>query len=138
MSRSGYSDDVDQWALIRWRGAVASAIRGKRGQAFLAEMMQALDRMPVKRLIAGELEDGGEVCAIGAVGRSRGIDMAKIDPGETECVASIFGIPRALVAEIVFMNDEDDCLYYGDCPEERYVRMRAWVQSQIIRSNHAP
>lgn len=32
MSRCGYSDDYDQWALIRWRGAVESAIRGKRGQ----------------------------------------------------------------------------------------------------------
>jgi hypothetical protein len=34
MSRSGYSDDIDsaddQWALIRWRGAVKSAIRGAR------------------------------------------------------------------------------------------------------------
>jgi len=29
MSRSGYTDscDMDQWDLIRWRGAVASAVR---------------------------------------------------------------------------------------------------------------
>lgn len=25
MSRSGYSDDVENWQLIRWRGQVASA-----------------------------------------------------------------------------------------------------------------
>jgi hypothetical protein len=37
MSRSGYSDDLENWSLIRWRGAVASAIRGRRGQAFLRE-----------------------------------------------------------------------------------------------------
>lgn len=41
--------------MIRWRGAVASAIRGKRGQAFLREMLAALDAMPEKRLIAGSL-----------------------------------------------------------------------------------
>jgi hypothetical protein len=47
MSRSGYSDDHSEWDLIRWRGAVASAIRGKRGQAFLRELLVALDAMPV-------------------------------------------------------------------------------------------
>jgi len=47
MSRSGYSDDCDdQWSLICWRGAVKSAIRGKRGQAFLKEMLAALDALP--------------------------------------------------------------------------------------------
>lgn len=43
MSRSGYNDDCDGWALIRWRGAVNSAINGKRGQAFLRELVAALD-----------------------------------------------------------------------------------------------
>ena len=51
MSRSGYTDDFDdQWALIRWRGAVTSAIRGKRGQEFLREMAAAMDAMPEKSL----------------------------------------------------------------------------------------
>ncbi|KGC50992.1 hypothetical protein DO66_5867 [Burkholderia pseudomallei] len=35
MSRSGYSDDCGGWSLIRWRGAVNSAIKGARGQKFL-------------------------------------------------------------------------------------------------------
>jgi hypothetical protein len=26
MSRSGYSDGTDEWAMIRWRGAVAAGI----------------------------------------------------------------------------------------------------------------
>ena len=69
MSRSGYSDECDGWDLIRWRGAVASAIRGQRGQAFLREMLSALDAMPEKRLISEELERDGEVCAMGAVGQ---------------------------------------------------------------------
>ena len=43
MSRSGYSDDCDTWPLICWRGAVASALRGRRGQQFLIELRDALD-----------------------------------------------------------------------------------------------
>jgi hypothetical protein len=53
MGRAGYSEDCDGWALIRWRGAVTSAIRGKRGQAFLREMLDALDALPVKRIASG-------------------------------------------------------------------------------------
>lgn len=60
MSRSDYSEDLDMWDLIRWRGQVASAIRGKRGQKLLRDLAAALDAMPVKALIADELqtEDG--------------------------------------------------------------------------------
>lgn len=45
MSRSGYCDDGDygQWEMIMWRGAVTSAFRGKRGQAFLKEMLDSRD-----------------------------------------------------------------------------------------------
>lgn len=43
MSRSGYSDDCDDPLQEgRWRAAVNSAIRGKRGQAFLREALAAL------------------------------------------------------------------------------------------------
>jgi hypothetical protein len=67
MSRSGYSDDFDfdNLALGRWRAQVASAIRGARGQAFLCELVVALDALPEKKLIAHDLESNGNVCAIG-------------------------------------------------------------------------
>ena len=66
MSRSGYTDECDGWELVRWRGAVNSAIRGKRGQAFLNEMVTALDAMQEKRLVSGLLETGdGDCCALG-------------------------------------------------------------------------
>lgn len=56
MGRSGYSDDVDNdWSLIMYRGAVTSAMRGKRGRAFFTAMVEALDAMPERRLIADEL-----------------------------------------------------------------------------------
>ena len=55
MSRSGYSDEGSSWDTIRWRGAVAAALRGKRGQQVLAEILAALDAMPEKELIAEAL-----------------------------------------------------------------------------------
>src|SRR5437879_4918550 len=99
MSRSGYSDDGDNdWGLICWRGAVASAIKGKRGQEFLYEMLHALAALPERKLIANDLEAEGSVCALGAVGKARGIDMKGIDPEDREKVAEVFGIAPALAA----------------------------------------
>lgn len=130
MSRSGYSDDCDnEWVAIMWRGAVASAIRGKRGQAFLKEMLAALDAMPEKRLIAHDLVKNGEVCAIGSVGVRRGVDMAKLDPEEPRAIAKAFGIAGALVKEIEYMNDDE--WPRNETPEQRFQRMRAWVVENI-------
>jgi hypothetical protein len=65
VSRSGYSDGCEGWDLIRWRGAVESAIRGKRGQAFLKELLAALDALPEKKLVANELVTlQGQVCIL--------------------------------------------------------------------------
>lgn len=129
MSRSGYNDDSDdQWAAIRWRGAVTSAIRGKKGQAFLKELAAAMDAMIDKALIAEELiESDGRVCALGAVGKARGIDMTHLDPEEYYDIARAFGIPEALAREIMYENDE-----IGGTPERRWQYIRNWVQYQII------
>lgn len=142
MSRSGYVDDcdLDNWAMIKWRGQVASAIRGKRGQKLLTDLLAALDAMPEKALIAHELETkNGDVCALGALGKARGIDMQKLDPEEPEEVAAAFGIAPQLAQEIVSMNDDHlDSVWneatkrYDDItPEQRWERMRAWVASQV-------
>jgi len=130
VSRSGYFEDMDdQWAHIRWRGAVASAIRGKRGQAFLTEMLAALDALPEKKLVSMELESGGNVCAIGSVGRARGIDMSAIDPEDYSRVANLFGVAEPLVQEIVWLNDEAGP--WKETPEDRFARMRRWVEHAI-------
>jgi len=129
MSRSGYSDDCENWSLICWRGAVNSAIKGKRGQAFLAELAHAMDEMPVKRLVADELEADGEFCTIGVLGAKRGVDMGVLDPGDREEVGKVFGIAPAMAAEIVFMNDEGS--WKAETPEERWVRMRKWVSENL-------
>lgn len=135
MSRAQYDDCLDSWDLIRWRGAVAQATRGARGQAFLREMLAALDAMPEKRLIRNELvRADGAVCALGAVACARGLDASKIEPEEPEQVAGAFGIAPALAREIAYENDEThvmrgDALY--DEGERLWRHMRAWVQKQI-------
>lgn len=129
MSRSGYSEDCWGWELAQWRGSVARALKGRRGQAFLREMLTALDAMPEKRLIRAALEEEGEVCAIGAVGKARGVNMDGIDPEDRDAVAKIFGIAPALVAEIADMNDE---MFYRLSPESRFDHMREWVASKIM------
>lgn len=128
MSRSGYSDDCGGWDLIRWRGAVNSALNGKRGQAFLIELREAMDVMPVKRLVTDTLEADGEFCTLGVLGAKRGIDMSSIDAHCRENVSQAFGIAEAMAAEIVFENDECG---WNETPEHRWHRMRKWVESQI-------
>ena len=129
MSRSGYSDGCDSWDLIRWRGAVASAIRGKRGQAFLSEMVEALDALPAPRLISDKLvNECGDCCAIGSVALRREIETAEIDPYDRCYVARVFGISEALAAEIAYKNDEHFTI---ETPEQRFARVRAWVVSKL-------
>lgn len=138
MSRSGYSDDCENLAM--WRGRVASATRGKRGQSFFRALLAALDAMPEKSLITSALEtETGEVCAIGALGKARGIDMSDIDSDEPSEVAPLFDIAECLAQEVVYMNDEyydrtldkDQRSYRDYTPEERWQKMRDWVAKQI-------
>jgi hypothetical protein len=110
MSRSGYIDDGDcddVLAMGRWQGQVASAIRGKRGQAALRELAAAMDAMPVKALAAESLVTAdGEFCTLGVLGQARGLDMAPIDPEDWDAVAKAFNLAPAMVREIVYENDE--------------------------------
>lgn len=162
MSRSGYDDgaDYDPLAHGRYRAAVRSAFRDKRGQAFLKEALAALEAMPDKRLIAGELVvDGGQeaygctpdiviggdvlvdnrgnpmpmgaVCLLGAVGKARGLEMSHLDPHDIETVAPMFGIAEAMTREIVYENDEMGPSL--ESPEHRWQRMRDWISSQILK-----
>ncbi len=129
MSRSGYSDDCDDILMYgRWAGVVASATRGKRGQAFFKDLVEALEAMPEKRLITDELHKDGEVCALGALGLKRGINMEHIDPEDSEVVAANFNIAAPLAQEVVYRNDE----YFDSCtPEERWQHILTWAKKQI-------
>lgn len=132
MSRHGYSEDgwddaESQWRSIRWSGQVASAIRGKRGQAFFVALVEALDAMPEKKLIAGDLEKEGAVCALGCLGRHRGIDMSKLDSENHDALGETFNIAHQLAAEVMYVNDEA----WAKSDEERWARVRAWALRQI-------
>ena len=86
--------------------------------------------MPEKRLIAHELQSkDGAVCALGALGRERGINMQPIDPEDAVKVAAVFDVATPLAREIVYQNDE--AAYGNETPEARYQRVLAWVQSNI-------
>lgn len=127
MSRSGYSDDCENVQL--WRANVDRTLAGKRGQAFLRELIASLEAMPEKKLIAHELKaPTGEVCALGAVGVKRGIDMSSLDPEEPEQVGKAFGISSMLAQEVVYMNDER---HYDWTPEERWQGMHSWAKEHL-------
>lgn len=132
MSRSGYTDECENtWDMIRWQGARKSALRGRRGQAFFRDLIAALDAMPEKALIAEELELNGQVCALGALGRQRGMDMQELDPEEPVQVAAAFGISETLARETAYINDEDG--RRGETPEERWIRVRQWAEQQLLK-----
>lgn len=133
MSRSGYSEgggsQEEQWALIRWRGAVKSALRGKRGQSFLKRILVALDSMEKKELIDETLAENGAYCTLGALAKHESIQVDDLDSECYEHVAKRFDIAEAMTREIVWENDE--CGYYAETPNRRYERMRSWVISNI-------
>lgn len=131
MSRSGYTDNCDDPLIYgRWTAQVKSAIRGKRGQAFLQELLVAMDAMPVKELIEEELVTSeGDCCTMGVICKSRNIDVTNIDPTEAEEVGDTLGIAYQMAAEIAYQNDEAGSSV--ETPEQRWVRMRKWVAYRI-------
>jgi hypothetical protein len=135
MSRSNYSDELDNWQLIKWRGMVASATRGKRGQQFFKELVAALDAMPEKGLTMNDLENkDGEVCALGCLGKARGLNLSHIDPEDPPQVAEAFNIAPCLAQEVVYENDEYP-YSYRETPLQRWTRMREWAAKQIRKGN---
>jgi len=135
MSRHGLEDGDgdydDNLQAGRWAGALKSAIRGKRGQAFLRELAAALDAMPVKELIESELvSTTGECCALGAVAISRGIDVSEVildDDGAN--AAHVFGISQTLVRAIEYENDDAEWPVWPPRPGERPV---GWTYKQEL------
>lgn len=161
MSRHGYVefDGDDPLNEGRWRGALRSAMRGKRGQAFLRELIEALDAMPEKALATNSFARDGEICALGAVAVKRGIDVSEFEPDKDwddsevdhEKVAATFGIAESMAREIMYENDECDRWHWADdgslcegfrhgenrevrrhdMPQERWQRMREWAVKRL-------
>lgn len=142
MSRHDYNDDLEQQDLAMWRGRVMSAIRGKRGQRLLIDLRDALDAMPDKRLVRGEVQGVEGVCALGSVGVKRGIDLSDVFKGgddedpefDNALLSERLDIAECLVREIEYENDEGN--YSRDeTPELRWARMRKWVDRHIATQN---
>ncbi len=138
--RISYSEEEDYpGEFDLYQGNCMRSIKGKKGQAALRELEQALLAMPDKRLIANELETAdGDVCAIGALVKHRGV-TPKSDPEDMEEVGMELGMPRLVAWKVVALNDVDIDSYYdpkeGHCvsytPEERYEHVLAQVQKWL-------
>lgn len=149
MNRSGYSDETENnWDWICWRGAVASALRGKRGQSFLGELLSVLDDMPEKRLIAKELQNAdGEVCAVASIMKARGIST-NVPVDDYDAIADLVGVNAKVVQELEYINDTVDRAialpwtgycgatgwHYDKSPETRWKLVRDWVESQLSKN----
>lgn len=148
--RSGYIDDYDgDYANIyhiNWRGAVNSALRGKRGQKFLQELLESLDSVPIKRLVKHELavdekfmmsvshwgmyeHECESYCALGAIGKTRGMPIRSIDVDDYDSIGNHFGIANAMAREIEYVNDEGG--KFKETPEDRFERVRSWVAGKL-------
>lgn len=137
MSRVTYNEDY-QWGWIQWAGAAKKAIYGRPGQTFLKELKEALLALPEKKLIADEFMTAqGEVCALGAVAKARGIDMTGIDIDDSvaDIAKAKLGCTFTLAWEIMAQNDDGGSPYFWDAdkwtPEQRYEHVLHWVERHI-------
>jgi hypothetical protein len=143
MSRISYSDEEDypgQFEL--WQANCARSLKGKQGQEELRALRDALIALPDKRLIHGALVDKeGGVCAIGAWAQSKGLDLQKFDPEDaTDEVGIEAGMPGLVAWKVVEMNDMEFRDRWDSAqvrvvelaPEQRYIKMLAWVEGQLV------
>lgn len=139
--RINYSEEEDypgQFEL--WQANCVRSLKGKDGQAELRVLRDALLALPEKRLIHGSLVDeDGEVCAIGAYVKHKGLDLEKFAPDRgTDEVGIAAGMPRLVAWKVVEENDHvlhdtwrPEGGYRLLTPEERYEGMLAWVESLL-------
>lgn len=133
MSRSGYTDEDDENRIGLYRGNIARATRGKRGQRFFRELVAALDAMPEKRLIEGKLEhEEGDVCTLGALRKAKGVALEPLRESDWDKLGKAFDVAPMLTQEVMFENDDDFGYYGEETPEARWTRMRKWAAEQIL------
>lgn len=145
-------DTRDVLRMYAWDANLDRQIKGKRGQAFLRELLAALEALPSKRLVANELAKDGEVCTLGALALKRRTDAGEdrervladlgsicVDPDQEpdderayedmEAWAKrVLACPSMLAFVIPHENDED----WRSTPEQRYTAMVMWVRSLIM------
>lgn len=93
-----------QWWL--WEQALTRSVNGKKGQAALRDLRDALLALPEKKLIEGRLaDDQGCVCTVGALALKR-----RVDAGEKR-----EDVLASLVALVPWYEDE-----YGSGPDDEW------------------
>ena len=139
MSRLYFDDDWDYNLEGLQQGWLRSAIRGKRGQQFLRELVTALDALPAPELSCGALEDAqtGCCCAFGAVRRLRGAENVKLwfHPEEEDLspdnLAEPFGVSNTLAWAVVQANEEMAESNTKQARRRRWADVRAWAVSHL-------
>jgi sugar phosphate isomerase/epimerase len=136
-------EDFPNQAFL-WEANQQRSLKGKKGQAALRELEAALLSLPEKKLIKDELENAdGQVCALGALAKHRGVQIPRIDWGSEEYsefdeddsermsleLAKNLGVPKMVAVAVVYEND--DCWPPTITPEGRYTKMLGWVRRQL-------
>lgn len=161
MSRHYEGDDCDpdeQRRVNLWRANLAREIKGKRGQAFLRELLAALEALPEKRLVSNALAAKGTVCALGSLALKRRTDagessdvviddLSKVivdhehedwDGDEmSDWAEAVLACPSHLAWYIPYENDTGPRTRVGkevheETDEHRYERMVRWVRARIV------
>jgi len=130
------NEDNEENTYGLWVGSAKKAIGGKKGQAFLKELRQAILNLPKRELFKDRFNKEGGVCALGALGLKRNMDMCELDsqiendePVETKFIAHKFGITPTLAWEIIYANDDERS---SVTPSKRYRRFLKWLDKKII------
>ena len=120
---------------------LAAAIRSKRGQKLLRDLLGALDAMPEKLLIASDFVwPDGKCCALGALGLTRGMDSEYMQSMGVDCLvdfskaARAFAAPPSLIEWIMRENDLGmgaQRMNRSEAQKQRWIYMRALVASKI-------
>lgn len=140
MSRLYWDDDFDPQEEGLLQGWLKSAIQGRRGQQFLADLVAALDALPAPELISGALEDSetGCCCAFGAVRRHRGAERVPIgfDPEEEDVtpdyLAGPFNVSKTLAWAVVEENEDTSTSNTLEARRRRWESVRAWAMSNLL------
>lgn len=138
--RIGYSDEEEfSGQFFLWQANCERSLAGKAGRQALTDLRDELLRMNVKRLIGNDLAVDGEVCAVGALLKARGVPQDRLESFDdlyqtTDDIAVREGrVPKLVAWKLVELNDMD---LVSCTPEERYAKVLAWVEYRLSRATN--